>query len=152
MTADPTHRHDQFHRGLVPFDQLADGSPADGDVPIYDYGTVTWGPQTGSGSPTFATPAIVLGTAASAGVASTVIRSDSTIVAFDATVPVTQAFSDTAATGSAAVAARRDHKHGMPAASGTGPTDANIWRPVMDGGGAVVTDGSGQAVMAYGPA
>lgn len=63
----------------------------------------------------FATPAIVLGTAAAAGAATTVIRSDSTIVAFDATVPVTQAFGDAAATGSAAVAAHRDHVHGMPA-------------------------------------
>jgi hypothetical protein len=74
----------------------------------------------GSGGGSFATPAIVLGTAAAAGAASTTIRSDSTIVAFDTTVPVTQAFSDTATTGSAAVAARRDHKHGMPAASGVG--------------------------------
>jgi hypothetical protein len=71
------------------------------------------GPLTAA--PSFATPAIVLGTAAAAGAASTVIRSDSTIVAFDATVPVTQAFGDTAATGSVAKAARRDHKHGMPA-------------------------------------
>lgn len=69
--------------------------------------------------PSFATPAIVLGTAAAAGAAATVIRSDSTIVAFDATVPVTQAYSDAAAAGSAAVAARRDHRHGMPA-SGSG--------------------------------
>jgi hypothetical protein len=68
-------------------------------------------------SVTYATPAIVLGTAAAAGAASTVIRSDSTIVAFDATVPVTQGYSDAAATGSAAVAARRDHRHGMPAAA-----------------------------------
>jgi hypothetical protein len=68
----------------------------------------------------FATPAIVLGTAAAAGAATTVIRSDSTIVAFDATAPVTQAFGDAAATGSAAVAARRDHRHGMPASSGVG--------------------------------
>lgn len=76
-----------------------------------------------SGVPSFATPAIALGTAAAAGAAGTVIRSDSTIAAFDATAPVTQAFSDAAATGSAAVAARRDHKHGMPAL-GTGATDA----------------------------
>jgi hypothetical protein len=75
---------------------------------------------TDGSAPSFATPAIVLGTAAAAGAASTVIRSDSTIVAFDATVPVTQAFSDVAATGSAAVAARRDHVHGMPAAAGVG--------------------------------
>ena len=73
-----------------------------------------------SASLSFATPAIVLGTTAAAGAASTVIRSDSTIVAFDATAPVDQAFGDTAATGSAAVAARRDHRHGMPAAPSSG--------------------------------
>lgn len=51
MTADPTHRHDQFHRGMVPDDQLADGTPADGDVPISNGdGTRTWGPMTGGGS------------------------------------------------------------------------------------------------------
>jgi len=69
----------------------------------------------GGGVTGFATPAIVLGTGAAAGSAATVIRSDSTIVAFDGTAPVTQAFGDAAATGSAAVAARRDHRHGMPA-------------------------------------
>ena len=58
--------------------------------------------------PAFATPAIVLGTAAAAGVATTLIRSDATIVAFDATVP---AALGTAAAGAAAVAARRDHVH-----------------------------------------
>ncbi len=85
-------------------------------------GTITFGStslvfvQFGGGSGvSFATPAIVLGTAAAAGAASTVIRSDSTIVAFDATVPSTQAFGDSASAGSAAVAARRDHKHAMPA-------------------------------------
>jgi hypothetical protein len=36
---------------------------------------------------------------------------------FDANVPVTQNYSDAAATGSATVAARRDHVHGMPAAT-----------------------------------
>lgn len=70
----------------------------------------------------FATPDIALGTAAAAGVAGTVIRSDSTIVAFDTTDPVTQAFDDVPDTGSADVAARRDHRHGMPAepTGGTG--------------------------------
>ena len=78
--------------------------------------------NTTDGGASFATPAIVLGTAAAAGAASTVIRSDSTIVAFDATVPTTQAFGDAAATGSAAVAARRDHKHAMPAAPSSTPS------------------------------
>lgn len=74
-----------------------------------------------AGGAAFATPAIVLGTAAAAGAATTVIRSDSTIVAFDVTVPVTQALGDSAATGSAVVSARRDHKHGMPALSTATP-------------------------------
>lgn len=65
--------------------------------------------------PAFATPAVVLGSSAAAGAASTVIRSDGTIAAFDTTVPSTQAFGDAAAIGTAAFAARRDHKHAMPA-------------------------------------
>jgi hypothetical protein len=85
----------------------------------------------GSGDPTvpaFATPSIALGTAAAAGAASTVIRSDATVLAFDATVPVTQASADAAATGSASVAARRDHKHGMPTipAAAAGGTPATV--------------------------
>ncbi|MGV0961815.1 MAG: hypothetical protein ACOYB1_18475 [Limnohabitans sp.] len=40
---------------------------------------------------------------------------------FDATSPSTQAFSDSAAVGSAAVAARRDHKHAMPASPAVAP-------------------------------
>lgn len=83
--------------------------------------SIVWSQFTGGVGTAFATPSIVLGTSAAAGAATTVIRSDSTIAAFDATAPVTQAFSDVAATGSAAFAARRDHKHGMPASpSGTG--------------------------------
>jgi hypothetical protein len=81
--------------------------------------------QVSSGGASFATPAIVLGTAAAAGAASTVIRSDSTIAAFDATVPTTQALGDAAATGSAAFAARRDHKHAMPALSVATPIVAS---------------------------
>ncbi len=72
------------------------------------------------GSVSFATPAIVLGSSAAAGSAGTAIRSDSTIAAFDATSPSTQAFGDAAAVGTAAFAARRDHKHAMPATPVTG--------------------------------
>jgi hypothetical protein len=83
-----------------------------------DGGTTWIGNLVGGGlsAADFATPAIVLGTAAAAGVATTVIRSDGTIVAFDVTVPTTIAYSDAAATGSVAFAARRDHRHGMAAA------------------------------------
>jgi len=65
-------------------------------------------------APTFATPNITLASSAAAGSATTVIKSDSTIAAFDTTAPVTQDFGDSASVGSAAFAARRDHKHGMP--------------------------------------
>lgn len=64
-----------------------------------------------------ASPALTFSTTASAGAASTYVATDATLPIFDATAPVTQAFSDAPAVGTAAFAARRDHKHGMPAAS-----------------------------------
>lgn len=63
------------------------------------------------------TPALTLGTTNSAGVATSAVATDATILAFDATVPVTQALGDSAAVGSAVVAARRDHVHGIWAAT-----------------------------------
>ena len=63
----------------------------------------------------FAAPAFTLGTSNVEGSAATAVRSDATILTYDATVPVTQAFADAAAAGAAAVAARRDHRHGMMA-------------------------------------
>lgn len=59
-----------------------------------------------------AAPAFTLGTANAAGSAETAVASDSTLLAFDATVPTTIAFGATAAVGSATVSARRDHLHG----------------------------------------
>lgn len=42
------HRHDQMHRGQVPYDQLAEGTPDPGDTPHYQYdGSVAWEPETG---------------------------------------------------------------------------------------------------------
>jgi hypothetical protein len=63
------------------------------------------------GREAFATPAIVLGAAAAAGVGTTPIRSDGTIAAFDATAPTTSLPGDAAAVGTVAFATRRDHKH-----------------------------------------
>ena len=60
-------------------------------------------------------PAVTLSTTAAAGSATTLIRTDATIIAFDATVPTTSAVGDAAATGSAALAARRDHRHAREA-------------------------------------
>jgi hypothetical protein len=58
---------------------------------------------------TFAAPALTLGTANAAGTAGTTIATDSTLLAFDTTVPASVAA--TAATGVAVVSARRDHVH-----------------------------------------
>lgn len=80
--------------------------------------------------PAFATNAILLGTAAAAGGATTPMRSNDTIAAFDATAPTTAAFGDAAAAGSVAFAARRDHLHGQtslgttPGASAMGDTQS----------------------------
>jgi hypothetical protein len=86
-------------------------------------------------APSFATPAVVLGSSAAAGAAGTVIRSDGTIAAFDTTVPSTQAFGDAAAVGTAAFAARRDHKHAMPAVVPLNGSVINSYYTTMIGGG-----------------
>jgi hypothetical protein len=83
------------------------------------------------GSATYATPALTLGTANAAGAAASTIRSDATILTFDATNPSTQAFGDAAAVGAATVAARRDHKHGMPATPKTVANDT-LWDAAGD--------------------
>ena len=69
----------------------------------------------------FGAPSLTLGTTNVEG-SDTGLRRDASIALFDATNPSTQAHGDAAAVGSAAVASRRDHKHGMPAAGG--PTQA----------------------------
>lgn len=103
------------------------GAPVSGTFAVGDFVIAQDGAVwvcTGAGSPgtwvgvgggAFATPTISLGSAAAAGAATSTIRSDATIAAFDTTPPTTQAFGDAAAVGSAAFAARRDHKHAMPA-------------------------------------
>lgn len=81
----------------------------------------------------FAAPTITLGTAAAAGAANTPIRSDATIVAFDATAPTTQAAGDAADVGAVAKAARRDHKHGMPAFAAVAAETAAFGSAAADG-------------------
>ncbi len=90
------------------FHDSGDDTFRDAEGPITDF------PTSGTGV-VYGTPAVVLGTAAAAGSIDEAIRRDSTVVAFDATSPSTQAFGDAAAVGTAGVAARRDHKHAMPA-------------------------------------
>jgi len=61
----------------------------------------------------FAAPALTLGTANAAGTAETTISTDSTILAFDTTLPDAIAFGQSGAVGSATVASHRDHSHAM---------------------------------------
>lgn len=155
------------------------GSATSGNTAIVTL-TGTQGQGVGA-STSFGTPAIVLGTAAAAGVATTAVRTDATIVAFDATPPAALSLGGSGAVGAAAVAARRDHAHAVTGAldalsdvtapspvsgdvltwSGSAwvnqsPGDAAfIWRPLMDGAvpGTIILDGTtGEAIMAYGPA
>lgn len=101
--------------GSVPTLFTAVGSQSNFNFVSLDAG-VTWGGDmtndaAAGGVSGFATPAIVLGTAAAAGAATTVIRSDATIVAFDTTLPAAITPGSAGAVGTAAAAARRDHDH-----------------------------------------
>jgi len=63
----------------------------------------------------YVAPSLTLTTANATGSALSAIRSDADVLAYDTTVPVTQAFGDAASSGGAtATAARRSHVHGMP--------------------------------------
>jgi hypothetical protein len=81
-------------------------------VIAYDLSSSRWRVIGGTSPATANT--IALGSAAAAGIEPYYLRSDDTIAAFDTTVPSTQVSGDAAATGSAAFAARRDHKHAIP--------------------------------------
>lgn len=67
-------------------------------------------PSTQGGPLPFATPAIVLGSAAAAGSGTQPVRHNATIAAFDTTAPLA-VDPLVAAVGSVAFAARRDHRH-----------------------------------------
>ena len=107
---------------LAAFDATVPTSSALGDAAAAGTAGVAARRDHLHGRESFATPALSFGTANAAGSATTPIRSDATLAIFDTTVPVTQASADAAATGSAAVAARRDHKHGMPVIGTSGLT------------------------------
>lgn len=96
----------------------------------------TWGTWATLGGtvPSFAAPTIGLGTAAAAGAASTIIRSDATILAFDATNPAASTPGNAAAVGVATVAARRDHAHPRL-------LDTFDVAFIIDGGGSAITTG-----------
>jgi hypothetical protein len=98
---------------ILAFDATSPSTQAIGDAAVVGVATVASRRDHKHAMPAFAAPALTLGTTNSAGVATTLMRTDATILAFDATVPTTIAAGAAAAAGSAAVAARRDHTHGM---------------------------------------
>lgn len=99
----------------------------------------TSGTNTGDQTvPVGGTPALTLGTTNSAGSSPNFLRRDDTILAFDATVPSTQAYSDSASAGVATVAARRDHKHAMPASTKDTTTNTGL----LKGNGSTVSAAS----------
>jgi hypothetical protein len=77
----------------------------------------------------FATPAFTLGTANAAGVATSTVRTDATLLTFDTTAPADVNIS--AVVGSAVTAPRRDHQH----AGGSGAS--KLWAKVNASDGAL---------------
>ena len=104
-----------------------------------------------------AAPSFTLGTANAAGSAATAVASDSTLLAFDTTVPTTIAYSASAAAGSGTTASYRNHTHGMAAEavipSGVMEVYCNITAAgALDGSGGVtsLTDsGTGDFTINY---
>lgn len=145
-------RRDHKHAVTGALDDLSDvaaSSPSTNDV--LSWNGSSWVPVAPGGA-SFATPSIALGTAAAAGAASTVIRSDATIVAFDATVPTTIAYGDAPNVGAAAVAARRDHRHGAPSGTATAiaaPSDLGIFGNGKDGTVTISADTNLSSDMFY---
>lgn len=84
------------------------------------------------------TPAFTLGTANAAGDALTGVASNSTLLAFDTTIPATTA--STSVVGSATTTARRDHVH---ATLGTLTTVVSGSRTASAGAGAQAITGAG---------
>ena len=89
---------------------------------------------------TLTTPAFTLGTTNAAGDALTAVASNSTLLAFDTTIPAVTSTAST--TGSATTAARRDHVH---ATMGTLTTVIRTSRTAAAGAGAQAITGSGFA-------
>lgn len=91
-------------------------------------------------APAFGFPAIGLGSAAAAGSAGTVIRSDATIQAFDALAPPAVSYGGAGGTGTVNAAARRDHGHALAAIlRGDLPVITQRWQALGTTGGPTTT-------------
>ena len=100
--------------GIIHFDSVAAGKVFLANGTRYVPGDVTTSVITDLA---YAVPALTLGVANAAGAADTVIRSDATILVFDAVDPVTLIPDAAAVVGVATVTARRDHGHAIACAA-----------------------------------
>jgi len=90
----------------------------------------------------FGIPGLTLTTSNAEGTGNA-IRTNASILAFDSTVPTTIAYSASPSAGVAAVAARRDHTHGMAAASTLKSTAVSSTRTAASGSGDQAITGAG---------
>jgi uncharacterized protein YcgL (UPF0745 family) len=113
------------------------------------------------GVPSFGTPALVLGLTATAGVATSALRTDAGIPIFDTAAPAGMTFGGTVVTGSAAVAARRDHVHAFPSAVAFGTPAVVLGQTATAGvastmlrtdAGLPIFDAAAPAALTYGSA
>lgn len=93
----------------------------------------------------FTAPAFTLGLVNTAGSAITAAATNSTLLAFDGTLPDAITFAQSGATGSATVASRRDHAHAMASAS---ITDYSAKRKPASN--QAVSTGTGQTTLTWG--
>lgn len=122
----PTAQNQMIIANATPVWALLTAPTAEFHVPIAgaDPFTPVWAAMTVAAISdlAYATPALTLSTSNAEGSADTVIRSNATILVFDATVPGIIQPDDAAATGSASVAAQRDHTHGIVCAAPASPS------------------------------
>jgi len=89
-------------------------------------------------------PGFTLGVANAAGSATSAVASDSTLLAFDTTLPDAITFGQSGAVGSATVSSRRDHAHAMASEEGALATSVTTFtRSAAAGSGDVSYTGAG---------
>jgi hypothetical protein len=94
--------------------------PASGDPAVPSFRALT---VTDVSNLAYGTPSLTLTTANAEGSAETVMRTDASILVFDGTNPTSIESGDSAAVGSASVAARRDHQHAVTSSSNPGANE-----------------------------
>jgi hypothetical protein len=117
-------------KGITHADGNAAGNVLRADGTRYIPGTLAMGDLSDAA---YAAPALTLGTSNVEGVADTVMRTDATILAFDATNPVAIDAGNIAAPGAASVAARRDHTHAVTATFDASATPSELLKADSNG-------------------